>query len=523
MTPFRTMCARLSGGVVLLALAGCAVGPNYHKSRNTAPHDWHQSMAPADSTVVQTGMDAQWWSIFHDPTLSALEAEVVRANLDLRAAAYRFAQSMAERRIASAAQFPHAEANASYARERASTNGVLGLLGTMEQQNAGSVASGTQGFGPTAFPGSVGNPSFNLPQYGMNASWEVDFWGHVRRQVEAATAAMHATEDMRRDVLVSLMAETAQDYIDLRGVQAQIAIVEHNIDIAKHSVDLTTQRYTQGAATRLDVADSTGQLHTFESRLPVLKSQEVHLVNALSFLVAREPGALTAMLGKPGAIPPVPDSVPVGLPSQLADRRPDIRMAEERLHAATANIGVAIADFFPRVTLSGSLDVQALQFSGLGSWASRQYGFGPTATFPIFEGGRLTGQLRLRKAQQKEAAVMLQRTILKAWQEIDDAMADFAAAQGQRDRLAEAVAENQIAVDTAQAQYVQGASDFLNVLTMQNALLATQSELVQATTRVSTSVARLYRALGGGWETTYPLPPAKHAHVSQAASGGKAR
>ncbi|MBE7619366.1 TolC family protein [Komagataeibacter sp. FNDCR1] len=517
------MCARLSGGVVLLALAGCAVGPNYHKSRNTAPHDWHQSMAPADSTVVQTGMDAQWWSIFHDPTLSALEAEVVRANLDLRAAAYRFAQSMAERRIASAAQFPHAEANASYARERASTNGVLGLLGTMEQQNAGSVASGTQGFGPTAFPGSVGNPSFNLPQYGMNASWEVDFWGHVRRQVEAATAAMHATEDMRRDVLVSLMAETAQDYIDLRGVQAQIAIVEHNIDIAKHSVDLTTQRYTQGAATRLDVADSTGQLHTFESRLPVLKSQEVHLVNALSFLVAREPGALTAMLGKPGAIPPVPDSVPVGLPSQLADRRPDIRMAEERLHAATANIGVAIADFFPRVTLSGSLDVQALQFSGLGSWASRQYGFGPTATFPIFEGGRLTGQLRLRKAQQKEAAVMLQRTILKAWQEIDDAMADFAAAQGQRDRLAEAVAENQIAVDTAQAQYVQGASDFLNVLTMQNALLATQSELVQATTRVSTSVARLYRALGGGWETTYPLPPAKHAHVSQAASGGKAR
>ncbi|WP_390670512.1 efflux transporter outer membrane subunit [Gluconacetobacter entanii] len=523
MTPFRTMCARLSGGVVLLALAGCAVGPNYHKSRNTAPHDWHQSMAPADSTVVQTGMDAQWWSIFHDPTLSALEAEVVRANLDLRAAAYRFAQSMAERRIASAAQFPHAEANASYARERASTNGVLGLLGTMEQQNAGSVASGTQGFGPTAFPGSVGNPSFNLPQYGMNASWEVDFWGHVRRQVEAATAAMHATEDMRRDVLVSLMAETAQDYIDLRGVQAQIAIVEHNIDIAKHSVDLTTQRYTQGAATRLDVADSTGQLHTFESRLPVLKSQEVHLVNALSFLVAREPGALTAMLGKPGAIPPVPDSVPVGLPSQLADRRPDIRMAEERLHAATANIGVAIADFFPRVTLSGSLDVQALQFSGLGSWASRQYGFGPTATFPIFEGGRLTGQLRLRKAQQKEAAVMLQRTILKAWQEIDDAMADFAAAQGQRDRLAEAVAENQIAVDTAQAQYVQGASDFLNVLTMQNALLATQSELVQATTRVSTSVARLYRALGGGWETTYPLPPAKHAHVSQAATGGKAR
>ncbi len=521
MTRLCRVRARLSGGIALLALAGCAVGPDYHKPRNIAPHDWHQSMPPAQSAVAETGMDARWWSIFHDPTLNALEAEVVRANLDLRAAAYRFAQSMAERRIASAAQFPHAQANASYARERASTNGVLGLLGVMEQQGAGTIASGTQGFGPTALPGRVGNPSFNLPQYGMNASWEVDFWGHVRRQVEAATAAMHATEDMRRDVLVSLMAETAQDYIELRGVQARIAIVEHNIDIAKHSVDLTTQRYAQGAATRLDVADSTGQLHTFESHLPVLKSQEIHLLNALSFLVAREPGALTALLGALAAIPPVPDSVPVGLPSELVDRRPDIRMAEERLHAATANIGVAVADFFPRVTLSGSLDVQALQFSGLGSWASRQYGFGPTATFPIFEGGRLTGQLRLRRAQQKEAAIMLQRTILKAWQEVDDAMADFSAAQGQRDRLAEAVAENQIAVDTAQAQYVQGASDFLNVLTMQNALLATQSELVQATTHVSTSVARLYRALGGGWETAFPLPPARHGHATQATSTGK--
>lgn len=521
MTRLCRVRARLSGGIALLALAGCAVGPDYHKPRNIAPHDWHQSMPPAQSAVAETGMDARWWSIFHDPTLNALEAEVVRANLDLRAAAYRFAQSMAERRIASAAQFPHAQANASYARERASTNGVLGLLGVMEQQGAGTIASGTQGFGPTALPGRVGNPSFNLPQYGMNASWEVDFWGHVRRQVEAATAAMHATEDMRRDVLVSLMAETAQDYIELRGVQARIAIVEHNIDIAKHSVDLTTQRYAQGAATRLDVADSTGQLHTFESHLPVLKSQEIHLLNALSFLVAREPGALTALLGAPAAIPPVPDSVPVGLPSELVDRRPDIRMAEERLHAATANIGVAVADFFPRVTLSGSLDVQALQFSGLGSWASRQYGFGPTATFPIFEGGRLTGQLRLRRAQQKEAAIMLQRTILKAWQEVDDAMADFSAAQGQRDRLAEAVAENQIAVDTAQAQYVQGASDFLNVLTMQNALLATQSELVQATTHVSTSVARLYRALGGGWETAFPLPPVRRGHATQATSTGK--
>ncbi|NHO33099.1 efflux transporter outer membrane subunit [Acetobacter sp. LMG 1636] len=489
----------------MAVLAGCTVGPDYHKPDLHAPAAWRETMAPAESHPVGAKIDPDWWRLFDDPVLTALEKQVAANNLDLRAAAYRLAESVAERRIASAARFPHAEAAASYARERASTNGILGLLGTMEQAGAGTIANGAQGFGPTALPGSVGNPSFNLPQYGMSASWEVDFWGHVRRQVEAATAAMHGTEEMRRDVMVSLMAETAQDYIDLRGVQAQIGILQHNIGITQHSVELTTLRFQQGAATRLDVAESTGQLHTFEARMPPLKSQEIHLINALSFLVAREPGALTAQLGHTGAIPPVPAAVPAGLPSELADRRPDIRMAEEQLHAATASIGVAIADFFPRVTLSGSLDIQALQFSGLGSWASRQYGFGPTATLPLFEGGRLTGQLHLRKAQQREAAVMLQRTVLKAWQEIDDALADFSASQTERDHLAEAVHENQVAVDMAQMQYVQGSSDFLNVLTLQNALLSSQSALVDATTQVSRSVTHLYRALGGGWETSYPV------------------
>ncbi|CAP54180.1 efflux transporter outer membrane subunit [Gluconacetobacter diazotrophicus] len=501
------MTRRLLAGFSCLALVGCTVGPDFHKPRVTAASGWRSTQPPAESRVTTASVDPAWWTLFNDPILTRLEAEVAASNLDLRAAGLRFMQSEAERRIARAAQFPHAEANASYARERASTNGILGLLGTMEREGAGSVASGTQGFGPTALPGSVGNPSFNLPQYGMSASWEVDFWGHVRRQVEAATAAMHETEEMRRDILVSLMAETAQDYIDLRAVQTQIGILNHNIDVAANSVKLTGMRFQQGAATRLDVAEATGQLHTFTSRLAPLKAQATHLLNALSFLVARQPGALDAELGPARDIPSVPATIPVGLPSELAERRPDIRMAADRLHAATASIGVAIADFFPRITLSGSLDVQALQFSGLGSWASRQYGFGPTATLPIFEGGRLTGQLRLRRAQQQEAATMFQRTVLKAWQEIDDAMADFTAAQQRRDELAEAVRENEIAVDTARAQYVQGSSDFLNVLTLQNALLSSQSALADATATVAGSVTHLYRAVGGGWEGLYPEKP----------------
>lgn len=497
----------------LAALAGCTVGPDFHKPKAQAPAAWRDPLPAAESRITTAAADPAWWKIFNDPMLTELETEVAASNLDLRAATFRLAESTAERRIASAAQFPHMEANASYARERASTNGILGLMGTMEQEMAGNIASGTQGFGPAALPGSVGNPSFNLPQYGMSASWEVDLWGHVRRQVEAANAAMRGTEEMRRGILVSLMAETAQDYIDLRATQSQIGILNHNIDIARNSVKLTTLRFEQGAATRLDVAEATGQLHGFESRLSPLKSEEIHLLNALSFLIARQPGELDARLGTPAAVPPVPTDIPVGLPSQLAERRPDVRMAVERLHAATASIGVAIADFFPRITLSGSLDVQALQFSGLGSWASRQYGFGPTATLPLFEGGRLTGQLHLRKAQQQEAATVFQRTVLKAWEEIDDAMAAFTAAQNERDRLAEAVHENEIAVETAKAQYVQGSADFLNVLTLQNALLNSQSTLVASTARVAESVTHLYRALGGGWETAYPVRTHHGSHA----------
>lgn len=274
---------------LLVVLAGCTVGPDYHKPGIDAPQAWHQSLTPDRAHPTLAQADPQWWRIFHDPIFTDLERDVASANLDLREATLRLGESEAERRIADAAQMPRLEGNASYARERASTNGVLGLLGSVEREEAQSIAAGTPGLGPAGLPGAVGNPGFNLPQFGMNASWEVDLWGHVRRQVEAANAAVRATEDMRRDVLVSLMAQTAQDYVDLRGVQARLAVLDRNIGIAKESVRLTTLRFEQGAATKLDVADSTGQLHSFESQRPVLETRQVHLLNALSFLLPGRP------------------------------------------------------------------------------------------------------------------------------------------------------------------------------------------------------------------------------------------
>jgi NodT family efflux transporter outer membrane factor (OMF) lipoprotein len=200
----------------------------------------------------------------------------------------------------------------------------------------------------------------------------------------------------------------------------------------------------------------------------------------------------------------VPPRVPIGVPSELARRRPDIREAEAQLHAATASIGVAVADFYPKITLDGSIGVQALQFKDVGNWASRQYGLGPTITLPIFAGGRLRATVELRKMEQQEAALSYQQTVLQAWHDVDNALTSYAEEQHRRDALMVAVAQNKIAVSLAQQRYTQGVADFLNVLDAQRALLAAELQLAESTTTVSENLVQLYKALGGGWEQTYP-------------------
>ncbi|TWB23191.1 NodT family efflux transporter outer membrane factor (OMF) lipoprotein [Nitrospirillum bahiense] len=509
MTAVRTLmssASRLAMVGALLFLGGCTVGPDWHEPTPALPLAFSPPVGEAaTSRMDAAAADPEWWTIFGDAELSSLERRVASMNLDVAEATTRVAQSRAERRMVGADQYPSASANASYARERASPNGVLGLLGTTQPQSAATIANGGPGFGPTSLPGSSGSPAFDLWQYGFDASWELDLWGRVRRAVEASSAEVEATADMRRGVLVSALAETARDYLQLRGVQAQIAITQQNLDIATHSLSLTKLRFSNGATTNLDVANAAAQVSAIQAGLPALRKQEAQLINALSFLLGAPPRALATELAAPKPIPPVPPRIPVGLPSELARQRPDIRSAEARLHEATANTGVAVADFYPRVVLGGSFDIQALQFSGLGSWASRQYGIGPSISLPIFEGGRLHGALELRKAQQKQAAIVYQRTVLQAWHEVDDALTAYNAAQNQRSQLLETVRQSRIALATAQSQYVEGAVDFLNVLSVQNQLLSVQRAQTQADTDTDLALASLYKALGGGWQSEFPV------------------
>ena len=290
----------------------------------------------------------------------------------------------------------------------------------------------------------------------------------------------------------------------MRGTQSLLRIARDNVKIAQQNLQLTQQRAAGGVTTDLDVANAAAQLRTTAAEIPRLEQQESELINAISLLLGQPPNALQAELIRAKPVPPVPPRVPVGLPSELARRRPDIRQAEAQLHATTADIGVAVANFYPSVKLSGSLGLQALQPWKMFNIDARDYAVGPGITIPIFEGGQLRATLALRKAQQQEAAITYQKTVLGAWHEVDNALTAYQTEQARRDQLIQAVAQNQRALGLAQSRYQEGVADFLQVLTAQQNLLSTQQQLALATTNVSANLVALYKALGGGWETQLP-------------------
>ena len=501
-----------------LALGGCTVGPDWQPPKWAAPGSWfggerEKSEIPARevSRPVLAPIEATWWTSFHDPELTSLVERVAAANLDVRAATIRIAESRAQLGIAKSAAFPSANGNASYSREKLSRYGAISLFGggpaggsssNPNTQNNG--LNGTSGAIPSTVTGGVNIPAFDLYQYGFDASWELDLWGRVRRSVESANASLKASGEDRRNTLLSSIAEMARDYVQLRGTQAQLAIARDNLRTAQDILKLTKDRQMGGLATQLDVENAATQVQAEAATIPPLEQQEAEAINAISLLLGLQPNALRGELASPKPIPPVPPKVPVGLPGELARRRPDIRQAEAQLHAATADIGVAVADFYPTITLSGSFSIQALQPKYLTNWGAQQWSLGPSLTLPIFQGGRLRAQLELRKAQQQEAAVTYIRTLLNAWHEVDNDLTSYDAEQRRRHELALEVESNRRALALARDRYTQGLVDFLQVLIDERNLFNAQQELAISTTNVSTNLVALYKALGGGWESDYP-------------------
>jgi NodT family efflux transporter outer membrane factor (OMF) lipoprotein len=508
--------------LALALLGGCTVGPDWHPARLFSPSSWFASRpevkrAALPSEPVPEPVDPTWWTRLSDPELVSLENRVAAANLDVRVATVRLLESRAQRQITGADAFPSLQADGSYTRQKVSQKGVLSLFGggasgggtPTSFGSTGSSANGTSGRqgGIPAQEATQGQsvPPFNLWQYGFDASWELDLWGRVRREIESADASLEASADARRNSLLSVQAEVARDYLQLRGQQAQLAILRENIQTERESLQLAQARYRGGVTTELDVANAAAQLRSTESQAPQLEQQADEQINALSLLLGEGPNALRRELATPAPVPPVPPRVPIGVPSELARRRPDIRQAEEQLHAATADIGAAIADFYPKVTLDGSIGLQALRFKDLGNWGARQYGLGPTISIPIFQGGRVAATLALRKVEQQEAALNYQRTVLQAWHDVDNALTAYADEQRRHDSLAAALAESRRTLALSRAQYTQGTTTFLDVLTAERSVLSAQQQLLDSTVQIDQNFVQLYKALGGGWETTFPL------------------
>ncbi|HKH80756.1 MAG TPA: efflux transporter outer membrane subunit [Methylovirgula sp.] len=499
---------RLAFGLSFASLvASCAVGPNFTPPDPDLPQRSFFGDAQKSGQTSLEPPDPDWWALFKDRELTALERRVAAANLDVQTATMRLAESRFQRGVTASALFPSLNSNGSYEREKASANGLLGLFG---QQTPGTEASGAFGTGaggaPTNLATTLSSP-FSLWQQGFDASWELDLWGKVRREVEAADAQVDVAADQRRDILISSLAELARDYVQLRGIQEQIKIARDNLTTANDILSVTQERSQKGLVTGLDVENAAAEEESIRAEIPDLERQESEQINALSLLLDEPPGRLAAELAAPRALLLHAPLLPVGIPSELARRRPDIRQAEAQLHAATANIGVAVGDFYPSVTLNGSVGFQALDLTNLWKGSSLQYAMGPNVTLPIFEGGRLRATLELRDAQQQEAAIAYHETVLKAWHDVVNALVAYRTEQERRQDLKLQVQHASAALDLARSRYNDGVAQFITVLDAERTLLSAEQQLALSATNVAVDIVALYKALGGGWETTFPVEP----------------
>jgi NodT family efflux transporter outer membrane factor (OMF) lipoprotein len=479
-----------------LSLFGCTVGPDFVPQKPDVPKDWIGTSkaqgAAQPSIVTATPVKAgAWWASFDDPLLTSLIERAAASNLDIRTAALRIAEARAQRQVAGADRWPSVSGNASYMNQRFSEKTAQGsLFGSLGDLGSGS------GLAIPSYP----NP-YDQFQVGFDASWEPDLFGRVRRSVEAADADTQASMEDANDALVSLEGEVARAYIDLRNAQAHREITRDNLDTQREIEDLARLKMRAGLGNDLDVSNAAAQTTATQAQLPLLERQIAVDVNQLSELLAREPGALQAELQSPKAVPPTPPEVPIGLPAELIRRRPDIRAAEARLHAATARVGVAVADLFPRITLDASFGTQAERFPDLANWASRFINIGPSLQLPIFEGGKLRATVRLQNIREKEAAVAYAKTVLHAFHEVENALIAYNTEQSRRQSLQATVAHNRNVLSLARQRYKSGLTAFLDVLDAERTLQQAELSLADSTAAVSTDLVALYKALGGGWET----------------------
>lgn len=467
---------------ILIVLSGCsAVGPDYEPPKMPVPRQWMETT----KTGSHLASPDKWWKTFNDPVLDQLIGEAIASNLDVKLALERVKDARALRSATIAAGLPSLSAKSNVSRRFNNTSSPA--------SQTGGTSSVGGGFG-------IGNQLINIFQMGFDAQWELDFFGGTRRAVEAADATVEAEVENSRDVLVSLLGDVARNYIDLRANQRLAAITRENLHAQQDTQELTQTRQQAGLASMLEVTEAQALTETTKAQLPNYETAVKQSIHALGVLLGKEPGALTVRLEQQGTFPAVAANVTANLPSELLQRRPDIRRAERQLAAASASIGVATAELYPKINLAAFIGLQNMRitdFTPLGkSWSAAS-----SLTMPVFNWGKLNANINSKKTQFEQAFLTYQSTVLAAFQEVEDALIAYNKEQERHKALAQAVAANQLAVQLAGERYQKGLTAFIDVLESQTRLYQAQSLLVTSESVLANHLVALYKALGGGWQT----------------------
>lgn len=456
--------------MLVFVVGGCAVGPNYREPKTVVDAQFANTAAASYSA---DDVPVAFWTLFAEPTLNELVEQAMTANKDLGIARANLRASRAALGLTRFDLFPTVTAGASNLRVKQSEHQMPGVP---EQQR-----------------------EFDDAEAGFDASWELDFFGRVRRGVQAAHAEEQAAVAQLRDAQVTVTAEVARNYFVLRGVQEQLAVAIRNAENQRQTLSLTEARLDAGRGTELDTSRATAQLQTTLASIPPLRSSIAATIYRLSVLTGQMPNALTARLAAAQPLPALPQINAIGTPEALLRRRPDIRVAERQLASATARIGVAVGDLFPRVTFIGSLGYNAGNTGNLGNAGSETYAFGPSISWAALDLGRVRSRIQIANAQTDAALAAYESTVLLALEETEGALVSYGQAQSRRDTLEQAAAASSKAANLARQRFEGGLTDFLNVLDAERDALSAQDSLAQSRTQTATSLIAVYKALGGGW------------------------
>ena len=482
---FSRAISRIFLALAVLVPAGCAtVGPNYVPPRATAPAAWNTPLMGGITVSADPKNLAAWWTTLKDTELSRLIERAAAGNLDLKKAAARIREARARRGLSRAGYYPTLDASGSASRSRGSAD-----------------------TGPTA--------TTDLFSAGLDASWEIDLFGGVRRSVEAADADLQAAGEDLRDTLVSLLAEVALNYVDLRTSQARLAVTESSLKSLEESYDLAQWRARAGLGDELAVEQARYNLSSAKSQIPSLLTAIAEAQNRLAVLLGEAPGAVHAELSTPEPLPTLPAEVAIGVPADLLRQRPDVRRAERQLAAQTARIGVATAELYPKLRLSGAIGLQAFTFGGLFNAANATSSGSSLLSWRVFDAGAIRNNIEIQSALQEQTLIAYESAVLGALEEAENTIMAYAQEQRRRQSLAEAVRSAQAAAELAGIKYRAGLIDFTTVLEAERALLGFRDQLAQSDGAIVTNLVRLYKALGGGWTALAP------AEKEMSANGAK--